>query len=332
MGQTLPKTSKSDTSNTDNGANSGTEDLAALRAELADLKAGKASTDAELRQARGALRTAELSRMSADERAIVSDQEACDARLESMEGEATSIEDQIAQLADEPGHGKEIAVLTRKLSTLSANLVDENRRKAYLAGQREKVTNQNKQHREAAPADGERLLANGIVFSKLAAPTQAWLEKRPKAFTDARYAKLLVNTAQRAVDIEGLADNSPEFFRFIEDEMGEGAADTTTTDDIDEDEGEEIAADPTHESYTPERPQSRAAGPGAMSSAAPPTRQAPAGGSGGPRRAPTLSAEEREAALNIYSHLNISDADKIVKYATGKKYMKDRQNLHFGNN
>lgn len=328
----MPRTSKSDTTNTDNGANSGTEDLAALRAELADLKAGKASTDAELRQARGALRTAELSRMSADERAIVSDQEACDARLESMEGEATSIEDQIAQLADEPGHGKEIAVLTRKLSTLSANLVDENRRKAYLAGQREKVTNQNKQNREAAPTDGERLLANGIVFSKLAAPTQAWLEKRPKAFTDARYAKLLVNMAQRAVDIEGLADNSPEFFRFIEDEMGEAAVVTTQTDDVDEDEGEEIAADPVRESYTPERPQHRAAGPGAMSSVAPPTRQAPVNGNGGQRRMPTLTAEEREVALSLYPDSKLSDADKLVRYAAGKKFMAERTNQHFRSN
>lgn len=324
----MAKTSKSNTSNTDNDANSGSEDIAAMSAELAELRASKAHADGEVATYRAKLRESELAKMSAQERAIVSDQEACDARLSDLESKAQSIEDQIAQMADEPGHGREIAKLTRELTTVTTNIDGETRKKDYLAGQREKVTNQNKQTREAAPAAGAKLLANGIDVSKLAAPTQAWLDKRPKAFSDVRYAKLIVAAAQKAVDIEGLPDNSPEFFKFVEDELNE----SPNVENDDDGEEEEIGTSvPERESYAPEKPQHRAAGHGSMQ-AAPPTRQTPAGGNGGGnRRQVSLSADEREAALNIYSHLPISDADKLVKYSEGKKYMAQRNNSHFRN-
>lgn len=327
----MAKASKSNTSDTDNVADSGAEDLAALRAELAELRTGKAHAEAEARTAKGALRTAELSRMSADERAIVSEQEACDGRLEAAESAASAIESQIAQLADEPGHGADIAKLTRQLSTLSVKIEAETGRKDYLAAQREKVTTHNKQQREAAPADDNgRKLANGILLSNLGAPTQAWLEARPKAFTDVRYAKLAVLAAQKAVDVEGLQDQSPEYFRFIEKELGEGPAIASADVEDDVEDGDDILAqDPPArqtESYAPERPQHRAAGPGSMSNVAPPTRQAPAGGGGGRQRAPTLTAEEREVALSLYPDSKLSDADKLVRYAAGKKFMADRQN------
>lgn len=324
----MAKTSKSNTSDTDTGANSGSEDIAAMRAELAELKASKAQADGEVATYRTKLRESELAKMSAQERAILADQETNAANLTALETEASDIERQIAVLADEPGHGAEIGKLTRQIAGIETKISKETDRKTWLEAQREKVTNQNKQTREAAPAAGAKLLANGIDVSKLAAPTQAWLDKRPKAFSDVRYAKLIVAAAQKAVDIEGLPDNSPEFFKFVEDELNE----SPTVENDDEGEEEEIGASvPERESYAPEKPQHRAAGPGSMQ-AAPPTRQTPAGGNGsGNRRQPSLSADEREAALNIYSHLNISDADKLVKYSEGKKYMSQRNNSHFRN-
>lgn len=327
----MAKASKSNTSDTNNDANSGSEDIAAMRLELAELRAGKAHAEGVAQNERQARRTAELQNMSAQERAIVADQETCDARLSSLETEATDIERQIAVLADEPGHGAEVSKLTRQIAAVEAKISKETDRKAYLEGQREKVTTQNKQTREAAPAAGAKLLANGIDVSKLAAPTQAWLESRPKAFSDVRYAKQIVLAAQKAVDIEGIADNSPEFFKFVEDELKESPV--TEADDTDDGEEEIGTTTPARESYAAERPQHRAAGPGSMAPVvAAPSRQAPTGGNdGGRRRQVSLSADEREAALNIYSHLNISDADKLVKYSEGKKYMAQRNNAHFRN-
>lgn len=324
----MAKTSKSNTSDTNNDANSGSEDIAAMRAELAELKASKAQADGEVATYRTKLRESELAKMSAQERAILADQDTNAANLAALETEASDIERQIAVLADEPGHGAEIGKLTRQIAGIETKISKETDRKTWLEAQREKVTNQNKQTREAAPAAGAKLLANGIDVSKLDARTQAWLDKRPKAFSDVRYAKLIVAAAQKAVDIEGLADNSQEFFKFVEDELNE----SPNVENDDEGEEEEIGTSvPERESYAPEKPQHRAAGPGSMQ-AAPPTRQAPSGGNGGGnRRQIALSADEREAALNIYSHLNISDADKLVKYSEGKKYMAQRNNSHFRN-
>lgn len=317
-GVTLAKASKTNTSDTDTGASAG-EDIAAMKAELAELRTAKAHLSTELTGARGALKHAEFSRMSAQEQAIASQQEACDSGIDAMEGEAQSIEDQIAVLSDEPGHGKEIAQLSRKLATVSANLVAEGQKKTWLAGQREKVTAANKQTREAAPADaGAKLLANGIDYSKLGVKTQAWLDAHPKAFTDVRYAKLAVIAAQKAVDIEGLEDQSPDYFKFIEQELGESPA---LEDDQIDDGGEEIA--PAAESYVVEKPQARAAGPGAFAAA--PTRQTPAGGTGRRAGAITLTADEREVALGLYPNIK-SDADKLARYAEGKAFMAQRQN------
>lgn len=304
--------------------------MAALRAELAELKAGKATAEIELRDTRSRLRTSELSTMSAQERAIVSDQEATDARLEALESEATALEDQIATLADEPGNGREIAKLTRQIAQITTKIDGETNKKTYLAGQREKVTATNKTAREAAPAEGAKKLANGLVYDTLSSQTKAWADAHPEVFTDLRFAKKATLAAQEAIDVEGLKDNSPEYFAFIEDRLGIKAA---PDQDDDEEEGEDVLSEPARESYTPEKPQRAAAGPGAMAGAAPPTRQTPQGGNGGNnRRMPTLTSDEREVALSLYPHLK-TDADKLVAYAKGKQFMKDRDNKHFrGNN
>lgn len=323
----MPRASTKTTSDTDNGGISATDDVAALRAELAELRAGKAQAEGEVQTLKGKVRDSELAKMTAQEREVASAQEACDSKLAALEGEADSIESQIATLSDEPGHGKDIAKLTRQLTTVTASITAETSRKDYLAAQRDKVTGANKQARETAPAAEGRKLANGIAFDGLNAQTKVWLEAHPKAFTDIRYAKLATLAAQKAVEIEDLKDGSPEYFEFIESELGEGpSVDAIDPDDAD---GDEIVTD-TRESYVPERPQVRAAGPGAFAAA--PTHQVPAGPGGGRQRAPSLSSAEREAALNIYSHLNISDADKIVKYAAGKKYMAEKKNQHFASN
>jgi hypothetical protein len=315
-------TGKSDTDTTD------TDDVAALRAALAEANAAKTALASELNSTRKAARDAQLKTMSAEERAIVSQQEACESKIESLDGELADLESQIATLTDEGGRGKEVAALTRKMTAVSAEYAKETGRKDYLESQREKMTGQHKQVREeVAVADQGKVLANGVVVSKLDRRSQDWLEKQPKAFTDVRFAKQIILAAQEAVDVEGITDNSPEFFDFIEQKLGlkEAAAPDNT-------DGEDIPLDTT-ERYEPAKPQNDAAGPGKMAAViARPSRQVPAGGSGGGGKRPTLTNEERETALSLYNHLNISDADKLARYAAGKAFMKNRDNKHFASN
>ena len=324
-----PKSAASD-------ANGQQDDVAELRRQLAEMTAEANTAKAQLRSEAERRRSAELQNMSAQERALVSEQEACDSRIEAMESEAQSYEDQIAQLADEPGHGKEIAALNRKLAAVSAKLETETNRKSFLAGQREKMKAQPKPEDGADGGNG-RVLANGSKLSQYGAKTQAWLEAHPKAFTDARYLNKAILAAQEATAIEGIADQSPEYFAFIEEKLGERQVQQPQSDDTDEtDEGDELPVPAAaehrtidHQSYEPEKPQQRAAGPGSM--AAVPTRNVPQGGNGGGnRRTPTLNAEEREVADALYAHLPA--AERYVRYAQGKSYMKQRNSGHFVSN
>lgn len=325
----MAKTSKTNSDN-DTTADSGADDIAALRAELAELKAGKATLEAETRNARKQARDATFQTMSAQERAVASEQEACDVRLESLDGQLADIESQIATLTDEGGRGKDVAALTRKMTALSAQQSSEEGRKTYLAAQREKLTGANKQARDgAAEADQGEKLANGVIVSKLDRRSQEWLRKHPKAFTDVRFAKQIVHAAQEAVDVNGLEDNSPEFFEFMDEKFSPAPV----APGADDGEGEEVVLD-TRERYEPEKPQPDAAGPGKLAAVvARPTRQTPAAGNGGAGgRKPTLTNDERETALSLYSHMNISDADKLARYAAGKVFMKNRDNKHFASN
>lgn len=317
----MPKAPKTDTTQTD--------DVAALKAELEQLRSESAAAKAEVLEARKARREAEFQNMSAQERAIASDQDACESNLRALESEAQSYEDQIAALADEPGHGREIAALNRKLATVSANLVREGDRKTWLAAQREKASAASKKQSEA-PSDDSPVLANGSRLSQYGPRTQAWIEAHPKAFTDRRYLQSAILAAQKATQVEGLKDESDEYFRFIEEEIGDAppAAPAPAPEEDDPDVGEEIA--PAEVNYQPEKPQPRAAGPGSIA-AAPPTRSIPAAAGGAPRRAPTLTAEEREVALSLYPNIK-NPADKLVAYAEGKKLMAQRANHHFRNN
>lgn len=302
--------------------------MAALRAELDKLRAEKATSDANARQYMARARTAEMANMSAQERALVSDQEANESKIESMESELQSMEDEIARLADEPGHGKEIAALNRKMAVTSAKLETEQNRKAFLAGEREKFKKQSE-----APAGGDdRVLANGSKLSGYGPKTQAWLEAHPRAFSDNHYLQRAIIAAQEAVNVEGIADQSPEYFAHIEKKLGETKqSEQVESDDEDGEEEEEIQA-PVQERYTPEKPQGRAAGPGSFAAA--PARQVPHGSGSGNRggRQPALSAEEREVALALYSNdPKMSDADKLKAYADGKRFMAERVPGYFRN-
>lgn len=340
------RTDTTDTTQDEQGGLSAAE-AAELRRQLEAAHGTLSARDNELAAERKRRRDAEFAGMSAQEQAVVSQQEACDGEISSLQSEADALENQIAALADEPGNGKQIAELTRKLSRAETNLSRAEERKAWLATQREQVTTRNKETREAATREDQqpagRKMPNGFPFDTLPAASKSWLEKHPQAFTDKLYWGRVIRFAQEATQDLGLADESPDYFAHLDRRLAEvsGTRRASQQDDDQEDdqqddggEGddlpEEVPQRRVAESYTPERPQERAAGPGSM--AARPSRQVPTGGQGGGNRrvSARLTAQEREAADSLYGNI-ANPADRYQAYADGKKYMAERQPGHFRN-
>lgn len=310
------------------------DDAAELRRQLAEAQADRDTYKSQAQTATGRAREAEMANMGAQERALVADQEACAGRIEAFENELSSMEAEIGRLADEPGHGAEVAKLTRQMGATAAKLETETNRKTWLDGKREEF----KTRKEAKPeADtGEDKTANGTSISTFGPKTQAFIRANPRLLTDLAYYNRAVAAATAATGLENLKDQSPEYFSFIEEKLGiRQASEQDEGEEEEEDEGEDVVDDAAtrraHEQGRAVREQPRAAGEGSI---APVIRQTPHGSGGGNRRTPTLSAEEKEVALSLYAHIpNISDADKLKRYADGRKYMKERANMHFtGNN
>lgn len=335
------RTDTTDTTNEEDGVLSAAE-AAELRRRLAAAESTVSAKDSELTTERKRRRDAEFAGMSAQEQAIVSQQEACDTEIASLQSEADTLNDQIAALYDEPGHGKEIAELNRKLIRAETNLSEASRRKDWLAGQRDQVTSRNKETREAATREDQqpsgRKMANGFPYDNFQPKTKAWVDAHPQAFTDKTYWDRVIRFAQEAGQDYGYADESKEYFDHIERRLSEVSGTARRQDDDDDqqdenEEGEDLTEEVTPrrtESYAPERPQERAAGPGSM--AARPTRQVPqSGGQVGNRRVSArLTAQEREAADSLYSGI-ANPADRYQAYADGKKFMAERQPGHFRN-
>jgi hypothetical protein len=318
-------------------------EAAELRRQLAARDSVIAAKDSELSATRKRARDAEFAGMSAQEQAIVSQQEACDSNITSITNEIDGYEALIAQLSDEPGNGKAVAEASRKMSRASAVLIQEEGRKDYLASQRDQVANRNKETREAAGRDDQqgsgRKMANGFPYDSFPAKTKAWVDAHPQAFTDKTYWDRVIRYAQEATQDIGLADESPEYFRHIEQKLGEVQSSRRAATDEEGDEGDENEEGDdlpegqpqrrTEVNYVPEQRQERAAGPGSM--AARPTRQVPQGNGQPARRGSIkLTSQEREAAESLYPNLpNV--ADRYTAYAEGKKFMTERQPGHFRN-
>ena len=311
-----------------------------LRQQLEEMRGRLSSTESALREERGNRQRAELATMGEQERRIVAEQEACENSLNALSGQADSLEAQIASLADEPGHGAEVAKLNRQMSRVEAQILDETRRKNLLAEQRERAKAQ-----PAPKVTSARPLANGLSTENFSPATQSWLEKHPQAYSDAAYVKRILAHAVAAVDIEGIPADSPEFFSYIEEKTGEKQPARRAAPPADD--GEDLIAtaespysqtspsaqDGDEVDYTSRNPQPRAAGPGAIASAAPPSRSIPNSRQPtGPKRTPLLSAEERQVANELYaSDPNCkTEADRLRRYADSKAFMSTQNRMHFG--
>ena len=317
---------KSQTSSTDTSTEAPVErdELAELKAELAQLKAESASKDNVIREANAGRQTAEQRVMSEQERRLRSELASTETTLVAMENEAVSLSNQIGTLSDEPGHGKEIAELTRKLARVEARIETEGNRKAFYTNQITQAAEASKQ--VAAVPKGE-VLANGNGISNLSPAVQQWFRAHPKSFSDPAYLKRVFAAANYATDVEGIEAETPEYFEFVEAKMGERKAPVQARDD---DEGEDLGtatADspysktaPTKElDYRVEAPQTRAAGAGTL----PPSRSVPTSSGTKQGRTPMLNPDEREVADALFAQ-HANPADRYEMYANYREKTKHR--------
>lgn len=305
------------------------DELAELKAQLQEMQGRLSTTETALAQERSGRVQAETRSMSEAERRLLAEENSCDTAIASISSEAESLESQIASLADEPGHGKEVAALTRKLSQAETRLFNEQQRKTYIANQRASAAQQAEQR---AKAPTGRTLADGTPLEIFNPQVRAWFEAHPQSFSDRAFVAKCRAAASAAISLEGIPENSDDYFAYVEEkvlgpsqrrraEPVEDLDDTASADSpYSQPRQTRQAADPDGEDldYKVRSPQPPAAGRGAMSSAAPPSRAVPTG-SPGSRRAPALTNEEREVALDLYP--GMAQADALVRYAESKKLM-----------
>lgn len=316
------------------------DELAELRAQMAELQGRLSSNESSLAQERMGRAAAEQRSMSESERRLRAELKTSDTTLEAMESEAQSIEDQIATLSDEPGHGKEIAALTRKLTVLSARTETEGARKAFLTTEIDKAKTATER---AIPAS--ETLASGARLSDMSAKVQAWFRAHPRVFTDKPYLEKIIAAANYAVHAKGIPVESDEYFAFVDGEI-DATHERRRAEELDE--GVDLvperpdSASPYSQphrqrisqdgdlDYRVNEPQTPAAGRGSIAAAIPPSRSVPAGAGGRQNaRQPLLTSEEREVADGLFGHV-ANPADRYIKYAESKKFMADRKSSGMG--
>ena len=321
-----------------------TDELAQLRAEMAELRGRVSSAESTAQSERQMRLKAEEATMSEAERRLRSDFTNSENLISTLNSEADGLEDRIAELSDEPGHGKEIAKMNRRLADIAADRRAETDKKNWLAGQIEKAKTEGTKRTEAA---GREALANGTPLAELDPRAAAWIRAHPKAMNDPAYLNRVIAAGNYAINVEGIEANSPDYFAFVEDKIGDARQTARQPARDREDEGEDIAADPVRDRASPysrtkeqdggdldyrvAKPQTAAAGRGSLA-AVPVTRTAPGGtGTGRGRREPLLTPEQREVADTIYSHI-ANPADRYLHYSDSKKFMDDRRNGNFAAN
>jgi hypothetical protein len=303
-------------------------DAQKLARENAELRAALNAATSRADTAERGQSEAQRGQLTEAQRRIQAELNGCKGQIEALDGEADTLESQIAALSDEPGHGKEVAALNRKLADNAAERRDLKNREVYFNNQFERAKT------EAAAPVG-KILANGQPLSNFDPAAQAWLEAHPQAFTDRAYFNRVIAAAQSAVNLEGFAQNSPEFFEYIEgkaDSNGRQPLRQTARVAAAGEEEESPLSDVTPQAddlYTVKKPQAPAAGRGAMSTVAAPSRSIPGNTNAGGRRVPALSAEEKSVADDLYGEL--VPIERYKKYAEGKAYMANRPSTNFKN-
>lgn len=296
------------------------DEMESMRRELAQLRSEKSTLINQVSEAQGGRATAERRVLSEAEQRLVALESSADNAIVAADNEANALESQLGSLMGE-GKFAEAAGIQRKLAQAEARSLQAKGQKDYFASERARVAEVAKQPPRPQPQIADRLLADGrtrLSTFNNSPRTRQWIEDHPECFTKKSFWQKALAAHEEAVE-QNIAPESKEYFSYIEQSVGAAKR----TDELDVGGTPYSGADQGGElNYQAEKPQTRAAGAGSLSSATPPSRQA-AGGTGGSRRAPDLTPEERSAADDLYGDL--SPGDRYKKYHEGKVFMNNRR-------
>lgn len=279
------------------------EQLDALRGELTTVKG-------HLNEANTAKVQAELATMTEGERRLLAEETAADNAIASAENEATALEGQLASLWSE-GKFPEAASLQRKIASAETVIHNERMRKDYLSNQREMLKGQRTEH-AAKPVHQEQT-------SSVDPAVQRWIDAHPRFNSDAEYNAAAMSGHYEAVRQKAQV-GSAKYFEIVELHTGDREPEA---DPYSQGNGLGGNQQDQGDMYAVQRPQGRAAGPGALAAA--PSRGAPGGFR--PGRPPDLSAEEREVADGIMGHI-ADPGERYQRYHAAKMSRQNRGATH----
>jgi DNA-binding ferritin-like protein len=265
---------------------------AAIEALKAQIEAHKRS----VAQERAAREQAERQAREYAEQATSSAAEAADGRLtaiqnaiRAVESEANSAEKTYSDALAAGDHAT-AAKAQRYMASMEARLLQLENGKAAIEDQIEATKNAPAKRPEITPQQRTEDPIDEWA-SRLTATSRNWVSQHRELFNDPRTKQRIAVAHNAAVDLEGLAPDTPEYFDFIETKIGL-----------------KKAAPVAEETSKPGRKPVPAA------------PVAGGGGSGGSRgNTMTLNSEMREMARNLYPDLQPAEAEK--QYAMDRAAM-----------
>ncbi|HWG71256.1 MAG TPA: hypothetical protein VN692_17700 [Steroidobacteraceae bacterium] len=227
--------------------------------------------------------------VSETEQRWIAQKQAVEGTIAAAEAEADRAEREYAAAA-ESGDWAAAAKAQRALAGAESRAIQSRSQKDFLEQNKARLTQAPEMPRSQSSAD-----KYGAVVKDLRPSEREWLDQRPQFMSDTRYRARVFGASQIA-DGEGHARGSPEYFRRIEDLLGEGQQETREA----------------------PRAQERA-----LSADVAPQRRAAPGAAASGGREIRLTADQVEVADGLYG--NPASPDYIAD--PGERYRKYHGNL-----
>lgn len=290
-----------------------TDDVAPLRAQI------KATTEAKNdAEARATAAEKERDKALADankaiNERVAADLTACTTSIANAETTIANAETQLG-VAMEAKDASGIAKATRAIASAQNSLDNWAGQKKRIERWRDDAIAATKARAEAI-SRGEVQQDQRRPAGTYPAKSQAWLDAHPEIRDNPQKMKKVIS-AHWAAEAEDIATETPEYFKFIEKQLGVGDATSQAAEVEEPDEGEvEVKVD-EGDSGLDKTPKKDAR---ELDTAAAPSR----GNGGGGSRASTrpgqmrLTASEAEVARISFPHLK-TDAERFAAYAKNK--------------
>lgn len=280
-----------------------------LRAMLADERTKRTAAEQRASTAETRAATAEVQRGEANTKLTSeidarykAQEDALSGQIEAAEADAERLEGQLASFQEE-GKFAESAKAQRELSQATARIDRLTAVKENIVASKEQIKQQAKD-----------------PLAQFTPSTRAWISAHPRYMTDQTYHSKAMAQHYLAV-AEGKAQDSPEYWAFIEQGLGERQAPPAAKTKDRTEEVPEEEEDETVENDIPTRSVAKPA-------AAPVSRRSsPNGNPAG--RAPSLTADEREAADFSMPDVPVEDVvnNGVLIPGRYRRYYENRQKL-----